>query len=95
VGWFSICPNRLSPLTISTVRDKNDEREFTDVRIFTNNGPDWIQRRARAAMFVLNATLLFFVFLTVRKTFQDDAFAIACLAFLVIDPPNAPICQSS
>jgi dolichyl-phosphate-mannose--protein O-mannosyl transferase len=40
-------------------------------------------------MFILNAGLLFIVFLTVRRTFNEDAFAVACLAFLVIDPTIA------
>jgi hypothetical protein len=69
--------------------DKNDERDFTADQVFLKNDPDWVQRRARAAMLILNAGLLFIVFLAVRRTFADDVFAIGALAFLVIDPTVA------
>jgi hypothetical protein len=47
---------QLDPLRQFT--DKPDERKFTQTSVFQKNDPDSVQRRARAAMFVLNGLLL-------------------------------------
>src|SRR5580658_3491268 len=47
---------RLDPLR--QFNDKEGERTFTERAVFRQNDPDSVQRRARAAMFVLNGLLL-------------------------------------
>jgi dolichyl-phosphate-mannose--protein O-mannosyl transferase len=68
--------------------DKPDERAFTQSAVFMKNNPDSVQRRARDAMFVLNALLLISLALALERAF-DAAVALGALLFLVIDPTVA------
>jgi tetratricopeptide (TPR) repeat protein len=68
--------------------DKPDERTFTQELVFQKNDPDSIQRRARAAMFVLNGLLLICLTFAIKKTFNEGV-ALGALLFLVIDPTVA------
>ena len=68
--------------------DKPDERAFTQSAVFLKNNPDSVQRRARDAMFVLNALLLISLALALERVF-DAAVALGALLFLVIDPTVA------
>src|SRR6202451_2063617 len=68
--------------------DKPDERAFTQSAVFLTNNPDSVQRRARNAMFVLNALLLISLALAIERVF-DAAVALGALLFLVIDPTVA------
>jgi hypothetical protein len=68
--------------------DKPDERAFTQSAVFQKNDPDSVQRRARAAMFVLNGLLLVSLAFALRRGF-DARVALGALLFLVIDPTVA------
>src|SRR5271170_6048174 len=68
--------------------DKPDERVFTENAVFRKNDPDSVQRRTRAAMFVLNGLLLIFLAFTLERVF-DARVALGALLFLVIDPTVA------
>ncbi len=68
--------------------DKPDERAFTQSAVFQKNDPDSVQRRARAAMFVLNGLLLVSLAFALRRVF-DARVALGALLFLVIDPTVA------
>jgi tetratricopeptide (TPR) repeat protein len=68
--------------------DKPDERTFTQIAVFQKNDPDSVQRRARAAMFVLNGLLLISLVFALRRVF-DARVALGALLFLVIDPTVA------
>jgi tetratricopeptide (TPR) repeat protein len=68
--------------------DKPDERAFTQSAVFQENDPDSVQRRARIAMFSLNALLLISLALALERVF-DAAVALGTLLFLVIDPTVA------
>jgi tetratricopeptide (TPR) repeat protein len=68
--------------------DKPDERAFTQSAVFMKNNPDSVQRRARDAMFVLNALLLISLALALERA-VDAAVALGALLFLVIDPTVA------
>jgi hypothetical protein len=68
--------------------DKPDERIFTERMVFRKNDPDSVQRRARAAMFVLNGVLLISLALALERVF-DARVALGALLFLVIDPTVA------
>jgi tetratricopeptide (TPR) repeat protein len=68
--------------------DKPDERTFTQIAVFQKNDPDSVQRRARAAMFVLNGVLLISLVFALRRVF-DARVALGALLFLVIDPTVA------
>src|SRR5271156_1861136 len=50
--------------------DKPDERIFTQTAVFLKNNPDSVQRRARIAMFVLNALLLVSLAFALRRGFD-------------------------
>jgi tetratricopeptide (TPR) repeat protein len=77
---------RLEPLR--QFSDKPDERAFTQSAVFLKNNPDSVQRRARIAMFVLNALLLIAFALALEHVF-DAAVALGTLLFLIIDPTVA------
>jgi hypothetical protein len=77
---------RLEPLR--QFSDKPDERTFTQSAVFQKNDPDSVQRRARAAMFVLNGLLLVSLAFALRRVF-DARVALGALLFLVIDPTVA------
>jgi tetratricopeptide (TPR) repeat protein len=68
--------------------DKPDERAFTQSAVFLKNNPDSVQRRARVAMFVLNALLLISLALALERVF-NAAVALGALLFLIIDPTVA------
>jgi tetratricopeptide (TPR) repeat protein len=68
--------------------DKPDERAFTQSAVFQKNDPDSVQRRARAAMFVLNGLLLVSLAFALRRGF-DPRVALGALLFLIIDPTVA------
>jgi len=68
--------------------DKPDERLFTERNVFRNNDPDSVQRRARAAMFALNALLLISLAFALERVF-DARVALGTLLFLMIDPTVA------
>jgi tetratricopeptide (TPR) repeat protein len=68
--------------------DKPDERKFTQTAVFQKNDPDSVQRRARAAMFVLNGLLLISLTFALQRVF-DARVALGALLFLVIDPTVA------
>lgn len=65
--------------------DKPDERQFTQWLVYQKNDPDSVQRRARAAMFVLNGLLLTALALALERVF-NALVALGTLVFLVIDP---------
>ena len=50
--------------------DKPDERAFTQSAVYQKNDPDSVQRRARTAMFVLNALLLVSLAFALRRAFD-------------------------
>src|SRR5580658_11156801 len=77
---------KLEPLRQFT--DKPDERKFTQTSVFQENDPDSVQRRARAAMFVLNGLLLISLAFALEQVFDARA-ALGALLFLVIDPTVA------
>jgi hypothetical protein len=68
--------------------DKPDERAFTQNAVFLKNDPDSVQRRARAAMFVLNGLLLISLAFALQRVF-DARVALGALLLLVIDPTVA------
>src|SRR5271169_3692544 len=49
--------------------DKEGERTFTQKAVFRQNDPDSVQRRARAAMYMLNGLLLLALSLALERTF--------------------------
>src|ERR1700734_3746955 len=77
---------RIGPLR--QFSDKPDERNFTERAVFRENDPDSVQRRARAAMFVLNGLLLICLAFALREVFGAGV-ALGALLFLVIDPTVA------
>jgi hypothetical protein len=77
---------QLDPLRQFT--DKPDERKFTQTSVFQENDPDSVQRRARAAMFVLNGLLLISLAFALEQVFDARA-ALGAMLFLVIDPTVA------
>jgi hypothetical protein len=68
--------------------DKRDERNFTEEDVYLHNDPDSVQRRARVAMWVLNALLLALFAFAGRRAFGPGV-ALASLLFLAIDPTVA------
>ncbi len=74
--------------TLRQFTDKPDERQFTERLVFRKNDPDSVQRRARAAMFVLNGLLLISLAFALERVF-DARVALGALLFLVIDPTVA------
>lgn len=68
--------------------DKLGERTFTEHAVFRENDPDSVQRRARAAMFVLNGLLLICLAFAVERVFGAEV-GLGALLFLVIDPTVA------
>ncbi len=68
--------------------DKPDERRFTQELVYQRNDPDSVQRRARVAMFALNALQLIALAFALERVFNAWV-AIGTLLFLVIDPTVA------
>ena len=58
--------------------DKPDERAFTQSAVFQKNDPDSVQRRARAAMFVLNGLLLVSLAFALRRGFDARVALVRC-----------------
>ena len=87
VGSFiSATGFRLS--SIRPFADKRDERNFTEEDVYLNNDPNSVQRRARVAMWMLNAMLLTALAFAARRAF-GPGIALASLLFLAIDPTVA------
>jgi tetratricopeptide (TPR) repeat protein len=77
---------RLDPLR--QFNDKPGERDFANLAVFRQNDPDSVQRRARAAMYLLNGLLLLALAFAVERA--CNAFvALGALLFLAIDPTVA------
>lgn len=74
--------------TLRQFSDKPEERLFTTQTTLRQNDPDSVQRRARAAMYVLNGLLLLALAFALRQVFGDAA-ALGTLLFLAIDPTVA------
>jgi len=74
--------------TLRKFSDKPDERRFTQQLVYQKNDPDSVQRRARAAMFVLNGVLLIALAFALERVF-DARVALGALLFLLIDPTVA------
>ena len=70
------------------ISDKLDERHYTGDVVYLQNDPDFVQHRARIAMFVLNGMLLLALALAIWKV-SGHLVALGALAFLVIDPTVA------
>ena len=68
--------------------DKSDERSFVEQAAYFNNDPDVLQRRARTAMFALNALLMLFFSVATWRAF-GPVVSLAATAFLAIDPTVA------
>ncbi|HLK03490.1 MAG TPA: hypothetical protein VKT53_03545 [Candidatus Acidoferrum sp.] len=70
------------------LHDKFDERTFVNDDTYYRNDPEAMQRHARAAMFVLNGTLLVFFGFALRRVFGSFV-AIGTILFLALDPTVA------
>lgn len=70
------------------LRDKPDERRFTQTAVFVDNDPDRVQQRARWAMLALSGLLLVLFGLAVRRA-VGPGVALGAVAFLAIDPTIA------
>jgi hypothetical protein len=68
--------------------EKDAERLYTEGAVFRQNDPDSVQRRARAAMYVLNGLLLLALALALERVFSPGV-SLGTLLFLVIDPTVA------
>jgi hypothetical protein len=88
--WIGTVLNR-SGFQIGPLRrfnDKVDERDFTEQAVFLQNDADFVQRRARMGMWMLNGVLLLCLILATKRTF-GVVVALGTLLFLVIDPTVA------
>ena len=83
---ISVTGFHLSPFR--EMHDKADERDFAEADVYLHNDPDSVQRRARRAMWTLNALLLAALALALRRTF-GPVVALSVLAILAIDPTVA------
>src|ERR1022692_2052242 len=63
--------------------DKPEERAFANLAVFRQNDPDFVQRRARVAMYGLNGLLLLALAFALKRVF------LGTLLFLTIDPTVA------
>src|ERR1022692_1361016 len=68
--------------------DKPGERTFANLAVFRQNDPDFVQRRARAAMYGLNALLLLALAFALERVFNAGV-SLGTLLFLAIDPTVA------
>jgi hypothetical protein len=68
--------------------DKADECDFAEQDVYLNNDFNSVQRRARIAMWMLNALLLVALVFAVRRAFGPGV-ALGTLLFLAIDPTVA------
>ena len=73
---------------LRSFNEKRDEREFAEKDVFLNNDPDSVQRRSRAAMWMLNGLLMVALAFAVRRTF-GPIVALGTVLFLAIDPTVA------
>jgi hypothetical protein len=87
VGSF-IAPTGFRARALRSFSDKQDERTFAEEDVYFHNDPDAVQKRARVAMFALNALLLVALGFAVRRAFGPGV-ALATIAFLAIDPTVA------
>jgi tetratricopeptide (TPR) repeat protein len=77
---------RLPPFRV--LRDKPDERDFTDDAVYLMNDPDTVRAVVRAAMLALNGLVLLAFGLAARRAF-GDLLAVSAVSFLLIDPTVA------
>src|SRR5450631_121339 len=68
--------------------DKPGERAFANLAVFRQNDPDFVQRRARVAMYGLNGLLLLALAFALERVF-DAGVSLGTLLFLAIDPTVA------
>jgi hypothetical protein len=68
--------------------DKADERNFAEEGVYFNNDFNSVQRRARLAMWMLNALLLAALTFALRRAIGSGV-ALGTLVFLAIDPTVA------
>ena len=88
--WVGFYVSRLG-YQISPFRpyaDKSDERDFVETDAYFANDPFVLQRRARTAMFALNALLLMIFSIAAWRVF-GPVVSLAATAFLAIDPTIA------
>ncbi len=77
---------RLDPL--QQFNDKPGERAFTQRAVFNLNDPDSVQRRARAAMYLVNGLLLLALAFALERVLNARG-SLGTLLFLAIDPTVA------
>ena len=68
--------------------DKPGERAFANLAVFRQNDPDFVQRRARVAMYGLNGLLLLALAFALERVFNAGV-SLGTLLFLAIDPTVA------
>jgi len=68
--------------------DKPGERTFANLAVFRQNDPDFVQRRARVAMYGLNGLLLLALAFALERVFSAGV-SLGTLLFLAIDPTVA------
>ncbi|MGD1081781.1 MAG: hypothetical protein ABR881_25975 [Candidatus Sulfotelmatobacter sp.] len=68
--------------------DKPGERAFANLAVFRQNDPDFVQRRARVAMYGLNSLLLLALAFALERVFNAGV-SLGTLLFLAIDPTVA------
>ena len=68
--------------------DKPGERAFANLAVFRQNDPDFVQRRARVAMYGLNGLLLLALAFALKRVFNAGV-SLGTLLFLAIDPTVA------
>lgn len=74
--------------SLRSFSDKGDERDFAEEDVYLHNDLNSVQRRARIAMWALNALLLGFFAFAVRSAIGSGV-ALGTLLFLAIDPTVA------
>jgi hypothetical protein len=70
------------------LHDKNAERRFVEETMYEQNDADFVQSRARRAMFLFNGLLLLLFGLSTFRVF-GGAVALGALVFTLIDPTVA------
>src|ERR1039458_807964 len=68
--------------------DKPGERAFANLAVFRQNDPDFVQWRARVAMYGLNGLLLLALAFALERVFNAGV-ALGTMLFLAIDPTVA------
>jgi hypothetical protein len=86
-AYVSLLGYEMSPFR--SYADKNDERRAVEEDAYFKNDPDVLQQRTRAAMFALNALLIFIFALAVRRVF-GDVMSIGATALHAGDDDRSP-----